>query len=375
MESMTSRERILAALSHKEPDRVPIDLGGTTASTIVVDAYENIKKHLGLKHENKLRAFRAQTVIPDDTVLDLLGVDTRPLLLNDFPNTNSDKAQKNSFVDPWGTTWEKSPDGHYINVNGPFQNSDPNIELLESYKWPNPDDPKIYLGLKERADHLRKNTDCAIILNLPLGFVHQCQFMRGFSEWLTDLIAFPEFAQRLIDITSSIWIRVAQNALDIVGAAIDIIEWGDDVAMQQGPLFNPDMYRKIIKPVHRKMMEALRSKSDARILYHSCGSVELFIEDFIEMGIDAINPVQVTAKNMNPSDLKRKYGERVAFWGGIDTQHILPSGTTSEVRAEVRRICRILGRNGGYILAAVHNIQRDVLPENILAMFDEAKLA
>lgn len=375
MESMTSRERVLAALNHEQPDRVPIDLGGTTASTIVVDAYENLKKYIGLKHENKLRAARAQTVVPDDSVLEYFGVDTRPLLLNDFSNSNAGKAGESSFVDAWGTTWEKSPDGHYINVNGPFQKGDPSIDSLEIHDWPNPDDPNLYYGLRERAEHLRKSTDCAIVLNLPLGFVHQCQFIRGFSEWLMDLVSFPEYAQRLIDIVSDIWIRIAKNALDIVGPKIDIIDWGDDVAMQQGPLFSPAMYRKMIKPVHKKMMEALKSVSEARVVYHSCGSVAVFIEDFIEIGVDALNPIQVSAKNMDPVELKRKFGDRIAFWGGIDTQQILPSGTTTEVREEVRRICQILGNHGGYILASVHNIQSDVPPENIIAMLEEAKNA
>jgi uroporphyrinogen decarboxylase len=151
---------------------------------------------------------------------------------------------------------------------------------------------------------------------------------------------------------------------------VDIIEWGDDVAMQQGPLFSPDTYRKMIKPTHLKMMAALKSKSDAHVVYHSCGSVAVFIEDLIEIGVDALNPVQVSAKNMNPSDLKENYGNRISFWGGIDTHHVLPAGTTTEVREEVRRICKILGRDGGYILAAVHNIQQDVPPENVATMLE-----
>jgi len=147
-------------------------------------------------------------------------------------------------------------------------------------------------------------------------------------------------------------------------------DWGDDVDIQQGPLFSPDMYRNKIKPTHQKMMAALKSNSEAFVVYHSCGSVTKLIEDFIEIGVDALNPVQVSAKDMVPADLKEKYGDRITLWGGIDTHHILPHGTRAEVREEVRIICRDLGSGGGYILAAVHNIQHDVPPENIAAMLE-----
>jgi len=236
-----------------------------------------------------------------------------------------------------------------------------------------PSNPDLFEGLKEKAEALHRNTDYAIVLNLPVGIVHTCQFMRGFAEWLMDLGTDTQFACRLMDLIADIWIRIAQNALDAVGANIDVVMWGDDLAMQEGPLMSPHMYRELIKPRHKRMNAALKAHNSAKIHFHSCGSVYSLVEDLIDTGIDALNPIQVNARNMDPAHLKDKFGTRLAFWGGIDTQKLLPFGKPEEVRQEVRTIIDCMGKGGGYILASVHNIQAEVPPENIVAMFDEAK--
>lgn len=373
MSSMTSRERVLTALNLEEPDRVPLDFGSNIASTIVVPAYDNLKKYLGLEHETRFMTKRARTVIPNDTVLQRFDIDTRPLMLREYKGGTSRSIDANTFIDSWGTTWKRAPDGHFINVDGPFQNRDPEMENLETFDWPDPDNPGLYEGLKEKAEALHKNTDYAIVLNLPVGIVHQCQFMRGFTEFLMDLLINTEFASRLMDIIADIWIRIAENALEAVGNNIDVIMWGDDLAMQQATFMSPEMYRELIKPRHKRMVAALKSRSSAKVHYHCCGSVYPLIEDLIDIGIDALNPIQVAARNMDPARLKDEFGERLAFWGAIDTQGVLPHGSPEEVRAEVRRIIDILGKGGGYILASVHNIQAEVKPENIAAMFEEGK--
>ena len=372
---MTSRERVLTSLNFGEPDRVPIDFGGTTATTIVVPAYEKLKEHLGLKHETRFRAARAQTVIPDVSVLDHFGIDTQAIVLGDFTGRRTREMGPDAFVDAWGTTWEKAPDGHFINVDGPFQKIEPSPDALESHVWPSPDDPGIFSGLSERAAFLRRSTDRALILNLPLGVIHLCQFLRGFSEFLLDLVSNPEFATRMMDIVSDIWIRIAENALDAVGQNIDVVEWGDDVAIQDSLMFSPNMYRTQIKPYHQKMMRAMKARTSARFLYHSCGAVAPLIDDFIEIGIDALNPVQVSAKGMDPQILKEKFGDRITFWGGIDTHHVLPNGSLQEVREEVNRMVRVLGRGGGYVVASVHNIQDDVPPKNVVEFLQTAAKA
>jgi uroporphyrinogen decarboxylase len=257
-----------------------------------------------------------------------------------------------------------------MNVDGPFYNKQPNLSDLESHDWPDPDNPGYCRGLKERAEAAHAS-GCAVVLNLPLGIIHQGQFVRGYGEWLTDLYRNPEYVSRMMEIMTDHWVRVVNNALDIVEDLVDIVFWGDDMGSQQATLFSPDIYRQLIKPRHARMFETLKVR-DVKITYHSCGAVAALLDDLVEMGVDAVNPVQVNAKDMDPERLKQKYGDRLAFWGGIDTQRILPFGTPDQVRAEVRRIVGTLGQGGGYVLNSVHNIQPDVPPENVVAMFDEA---
>ena len=145
------------------------------------------------------------------------------------------------------------------------------------------------------------------------------------------------------------------------------------MAMQEGMFINPSVYRELVKPMHKRMVEAIKSQSGAKVLLHTCGSVYSIMEDLIDIGVDAINPVQVSARDMDPAKLKREFGARMSFWGAIDTQRILPFGTPQEVRDEVRKMIDCLGAGGGYILASVHNIQAEVTAENIVAMFEEAK--
>jgi uroporphyrinogen decarboxylase len=373
MASMSHSERVLAAISREEPDRVPVDLGSTRATTMIIASYENLKKHLGLNHETKLMWKYQNSVVPDESILRRLDIDTRLLLLGDFKKKPAKIISADSFIDVWGTTWKKTPEGHFINAEGPFQSCEPDIKILEAFDWPDPDDPGIYEGLREKAESLRKSTDCAIVLDLPNGIMLQGWFVRGFAEWLTDLYMNKEFAARLMDIMTDIWTKIVARALEIVGRNIDIVAMADDLGMQEGTFVSPQVYREMLKPRHKRMVDAIKSRSDAKIFLHSCGSVYAIIQDLIEIGIDVLNPVQVAAKNMEPERLKKEFGDRLAFWGAIDTQHVLPFGTPDEVRAEVRRVIDCLGKGGGYIVASVHNLQREVPPENIIAMFDEAR--
>ncbi len=373
MKGMNHRERALAALNHQETDRVPIDFGTTLSTTIILPAYENLKRVLGLQHETQLMMKRGQTVIPDERVLDRFDVDFCGIRLGNFRGGNYREVDPTTVTDAWGITWKKAEGGHFINVSGPFQNAEPKLDILESHAWPDPDEPGLHEGLKEQAAHFRKTSDRAIILDLPVGILHHCEFLRGFGEFLMDLVVNPEFAGRMMDRVADIWTRMARNALKAVGDNVDIVSWGDDLASQQSPLFSPKVYRELVKPRHARMIDGIKSMGDVKVQYHTCGSVYPFIEDLIEIGVDALNPLQVSARDMDPAKLKRDFGDRLAFWGGMDTHRVLPFGTPDDVRKEVRRMVGLMGRGGGYILATVHNIQAEVPPENIVAMFDEAR--
>jgi uroporphyrinogen decarboxylase len=369
---MTHRERILAAANREEPDRIPRDLGSTLATTLTVKAHERLRAYLGLPTEPPPATFaaRSSTVIPDEAILRRFDVDARPLLLGS-PDGRPDRwVSPDAFVDEWGVTWTRPEGGHFIGTDGPFYRlEEPTLQDLDRVSWPDPDDPGRYRGLRERARALRENTDYAVVLTLGVGPVHQCQFVRGYGEWLEDLLLNPAFAEGLLDRVVEPWVRIADRALREAGAYVDVVMYGDDVGTQGGPLVRPELYRRVIKPRHRRMADTVK-RHGKPILYHSCGSVYALIPDLIDVGIDVLNPVQVTAADMDTRRLKREFGADLAFWGAINTQQVLPLGTPQDVRGEVKRRIEDLAAGGGYVLCAVHNIQPEVPPENVVAMYE-----
>jgi uroporphyrinogen decarboxylase len=367
---MTSRERVLAAIARKEPDRVPIDLGGTTTSTITLGAYRALRRYLGLPDEPspEFMSYRATTVFPADDVFARLPGDVR--LVNTGTPVPERPLPSGEIVDAWGVIWTKPGQGHYIPTRGPLQHLDePGPEHLGLVAWPDPADPGWVAGLRERACAQRAKGDYAIVVAFPTGPVHLSQFLRGYSGWLEDIVARPAFAGALMERIADLWIGVAERVLQAVGDLVDVAMFADDICTQRGPLVRPEQYRRLIKPLHKRMVDALK-RSGKPVLYHCCGSTVALLPDFIEVGADAVNPVQVAAAGMDTKFLKREFGRDIAFWGAIDTQHTLPLGTPADVRDEVRRRIEDLAPGGGYVMAAVHNVQDDVPPENVVAMFE-----
>ena len=207
---------------------------------------------------------------------------------------------------------------------------------------------------------------------IACSLFEQCWYLRGFEQFFLDLVVDKAFAhallRKVLDIREVMYGRFLEEA----GKYLDVIYVADDIAMQSGPMMSLEMFREMIKPYYKEYFTFLKEKTEAKLLYHCCGGVEPFLEDLIEAGIDIINPVQTTAAGMDPANLKEKYGDRIVFWGGIDTQRILPKGTPGEVQEETLKMLRIMGSGGGYVLAAVHNVQPDTPFENILAMLDTA---
>jgi uroporphyrinogen decarboxylase len=244
--------------------------------------------------------------------------------------------------------------------------------LVEKFAWPDPLDPGRFRTLRSQAQAHGARTDAAIILVLGVGPVHQIQFMRGYAGSLEDLIVAPDFVQAFMERYVDFWIRLTERALQEAGDLVDLVMFGDDLGTQRGPVMSPALYRRLIKPHHARMVQAVK-RFNKPVLLHSCGSVAAFIPDLMEAGFDALHPIQVSAKDMDTAALKREFGRDISFWGGVDTQRVLPLGTPQEVRAEVRRRIADLGPGGGYVLGAVHNIQAEVPAENILAMFEAAR--
>jgi uroporphyrinogen decarboxylase len=228
-----------------------------------------------------------------------------------------------------------------------------------------------YAGLKEGAERIRRETDCALLFELPYGVVREAQRMRGFSEFLADLLINPTLAESLMEKVLAVVTAVAERALDRVGP-VDVVLWIEDLGFQDRAYMRPELYQRLVKPYHRQLVETIKKKTDAKILVHSDGSIREILADLIDIGVDAINPVQVSAKGMDSQELKRSFGRDLSFWGAIDTQHVLPFGTPEQVRDEVRTCIRDLAPGGGYVLGACQTIMREVPAENVLAMFDAA---
>jgi len=373
---LTHRERVLRAIGRQESDRVPVDLGGTYATSISLGAYQNLMGHLELEGRGDVIRKWADVVQPDEKVLRYLDIDTRMIVPRYGDDWNEWWRVKllpdGSYLDEWGIIWAKPDTGNYFIKKSPLA-GDVDTRDLETYPWPNPYDPERYYGIREQARALKEETDCAVVVMFPRPIVSLSQFLRGYEDWFLDMATNRDFLQALMDKILDIDLKVGKRLFEAIGKYVDLVFVHDDLATQESLMFSPEQYREMVKPRHRKIFNFIKTHTNAKVIYHCDGAVYPIIEDFIEIGVDALNPVQVSAQGMDSRVLKREFGDRLCFWGGIDTHRVLSRGSPSDVREEVKKQIEILGKGGGYVLAAVHNIQDDVKPENIVAMFEAAK--
>ena len=367
---MNSRERLLASVRHKEPDRVPIDLGGTS-SGIQTKAYDNLKKILGFNGETK--TFIRDHVEIDESVLKILGIDTRYIRVKSPKSYKLIIEEDNSYVDLWGTRWKKPTSSFYYDmVDYPIK--EPTIDALNRYKWPDPDDLGRIEGLREKARELYETTEYALVVDMiGYGVFEQGWALRGFENFLMDLALNQKFAEALMQRVADYKISLWGHLLDAVGEYVQVVVEADDMGTQQGLMVSPETYRRLIKPAQKRVWQFIKSKTKAFLFLHSCGSVRKLIPDFIELGLDILNPVQVAAKGMDPKELKKEFGKDLTFWGGgCDTQNILPFGTPEDVEKEVKKRILELAPGVGFVFNQVHSIQPQVPPENIIRMFETA---
>lgn len=371
--AMGHRERVLKTLNHEEPDRIPFDLGGTSNSSIHIAKYQELKAHFGIEKVDVIANKYLQSVVVDEEILQALDIDFRHLAMGTPDAQVEFDVGNGDYKDEFGVT-RRMPEGslYYDVVDFPLAGNI-SISDIVNYPWPDPTDPGLTRGLRDRALALRENTDCAIALKVPAPFVHSTQFLRGFEDWFMDLAGDPKMATALFEANVEVTAEQARRLLVEVGDIVDIVAMGDDLGFQNGPMVSPDTYRRLLKPHHKKYFDTLKAGTDAHIHFHSCGSINLLLDDLIEIGVSAINPVQVAADNMDSASLVAEFGDRVTFWGAIDTQEVMPTGTPEDVRAEVKKRISDFAPGGGYVLSAVHNIQPDVPLENILAMYDAGR--
>jgi uroporphyrinogen decarboxylase len=370
---MNPRERVVETLQHREPDRPPVDLGGIV-SGIHNKAYSNLIQALNFDLKAMIDPRDVQQLAKlDEVVLERLGVDFRHVCLRSVPGPGGiepDASGRPYFVDEWGIKWGKNPN-YYDMIDHPLK--DAGIDDLDEFDWPDPRNPIRFKGLKEEVEHLYLRTDYAIQADAFFGGIYECAWwLRGFETFTVDMYRRPEFTLKFLDKISKLYMEFYSKYLDVVGPFVQVIDYNDDLGMQTGPIISPTMFRRYLKPRYLELFNLIRNKTRAKIFLHTCGSVYQLIPDLMDIGLDILNPIQPLATNMDIDTLKKDFGERLCFHGGIDIQRLLPNGSIEDVEAEVRRVARVGGKGGGLILAGAHNIQSDVPPQNVLAMFKAA---
>jgi len=384
---MNSRERVLLALDHREPDRVPFDLGSTQVTGISIRAYERLREHLGLdRREPQICDLIQQLAYPHQDVLDRLQVDTRglyPLNANTIPlpvggrqwrETHEQREDVWLYTDEWGLThsFPKKDGLYYSQVGYPLGGAEVSPEQVDALPLPSGDEPWRLEGLGDKAREFRKQGKAVVLRPVCAGLVEMGERVRGMENFLVDLLANPPSAERLMDRFLEIKMRYWRRALGELGDLLDVVMEADDYGTQESQLVSPEIFRSLVKPRLKRLIEHIRNLAPrVKILFHSCGAVRPIIPDFIEIGIDALNPVHVNAEGMEPAGLKRDFGRELCFWGGgIETQSVLPHGTAQEVKDSVRRNAEALAPGGGWVFNTIHNIQPDVPPENLMAMWE-----
>jgi uroporphyrinogen decarboxylase len=370
---MTSRERIAASLNHTEPDCLAIDFGGVHTS-LHQNAHRRLKEYFGLDgREAEIQDPIQQIVFPDEQLLqrfgsDVVGVYPRPAR----GSIQNFDPRKGEVIDEWGNTYTKPEDGFFYdfksNVMADFTEED-----LETFSWPDPSDTYRSAGMREEVLSLRRTTDKAVmVFSASWGLWENLWLQRGFEQAYIDIGMNLDFVEKFWDRMLEWNMKFWDNILGEIGDLVDVVQIGDDLGSQRGPLFNPKIYRELLKPRHTELVKSIKRKTDAKVYFHSCGDVSWAVADFIDSGIDILNPVQVNASSMDTKNLKREFGNDICFWGGGCDTTILLEGTPAQVEDEVKRRIDDMAPGGGFVFASIHNIQANTPPENIAAMYETA---
>lgn len=409
---MTSRERILSAINHREPDRVPIDMGATPSSGISAIAYSNLVKHLKMEQPVLIYDVVQQLAQPDMHVLDMFGVDVLDIgrTFNNQPNDWAPVTMANgapAFYPKWFKPY-RMPDGSYQTYDSdgktvlsrmpvgatffdqtyfPYVDGYPdNYDGLDAEMgrimwardahspWDHAGESDFWQQLRERTLKLRQNTDKALLVVCGCNLFEWGTFLRRMDNFLMDLMCDHYNVEKLLDQLLVRHLATLEKVCNAVGDIVDIIRFGDDLGMSQGPFMEPEIYRALFKPRHKILCDYVKSHSKMHTFIHSCGSISLLMPDLIEAGIEIFNPVQTNSYLMDPAFLKREYGKDCTFWGGgIETVGTLNIGSPQKIRDQVFERLEIFSKGGGFVFNTVHNILPDVPPKNIMAMFDAVK--
>lgn len=406
---MTARERVLASINHKEPDKIPVDLGSTPSSGISAIAYNKLLAHLEIRDEKtKVYDVVQQLAEPSETIIDRF--DISALDIGRTFNTNADNWYDISLADgssaqypvwfkpvlsdagAWdaynknGLKIARMPEGatFFDQTYFPYLDGYPSdySQLPQAMEtvlwsafvhspWDQGDRDDFWTQLRQRALHVRQNTDKALVIVAGCNLFEWGTFLRRMDNFLMDIYLEPKQVARLLDALLEIHLETLAKVCEAVGDVADILRFGDDLGMDSGPFMAPEIYRELFFPRHKKLCDYVHTHSNMHTFLHSCGSISAVLPHLVDAGFEIINPVQTNVQHMDPKFLKKEFGKDVTFWGGgADTRHVLNNGTVAEVQAHVQENIEILSKDGGFVFAAIHNIMPDVPPENIVAMFD-----
>ena len=408
---MTSRERVLRAISHEEPDRVPIDLGGMGSTNIMSIAYNRLKTHLGVSGgTTRMYDWGQQLCEPESWFLERFHIDVIAANRSLSPTTDPDLTRE--FEEKFGGVWRPwtLPDGSSCEVSESFQpesdgdggwqlrnergvwaimpkgtlyfGSGPanheldeisSVEELGDWR-PGLATAEGYRSTAERAKWLHDNTDYAVMCGFGGGALEPSQGLRGWGQFMEDLAADPELAHAIIGRLTESHVHNVKLFMEVVGPYIDIVQMGDDLGTQAGPQMSPRMYDEFIHPAHEAVYRAAKKAGpDTAIFHHSCGGIKPLMPSLVKEGVEILNPVQTNAATMDPQTLKDEFGDKLTFWGGgVEVAGALTDGTPEQVRQQVRERIRIFAPGGGFVFNQVHNVQANVPPENIVAMLEAA---
>ena len=365
---MNSRERFLAAVNHRQPDRAPFDIGATTLTSMSPGCQARLREFLGFAGEPA-----ATNAGVDERILEWAGTDFRGAAqVLDLPGKLARRVSDTCVVSGWGIQHELCG-GQWQITRPPLRGA--TIDDLRSFPWPEPRiDDRVLQGYVERVKALHEEGKYVVIGEHPVfGVLELGCWMCGYDDFLARLAGDTDFVRAFFDKVLEIQLAVIEQYYSAIGPYIDLTTSGDDFGMQTGPLLSPAAFRELVAPYFTERIRRTKELAGCLFWHHSCGSIFALLDDIIACGVDIINPVQTSARDMQPEKLKRAFGDRLVFWGAVDVQEFLPSATTGEVRDGVRELLAVLGRNGGYVMAPAHNMQDDVPPENIAAWVEAFK--
>ncbi|MHB1335517.1 MAG: uroporphyrinogen decarboxylase family protein [Candidatus Humimicrobiaceae bacterium] len=373
----TPREIVIDSLNHKETYRVPVDLGGQSNSTLTLKALNNLNQYLNSTKEESsftLMAKHFQSVGVPENILLRYKIDFRSVNPGKPKNKKEVSSPDGSYLDDWGIKYSPSGRGLYFDISEyPLINYEEGS--IDNFDWLDPDDEGWTAGLKDKVENYYFNTDFAIIGNMTSAQIFErCWNLRGFEPFLMDLYVNKSFAHKLLDKVTNIQIQRVKNFLKICGKYLSIFKISDDLCGQTAPFISPQSYTEMIMPYHKKYIEEIKKFTDAKVALHCCGNIRPLLPKLIEVGFDVVHPFQFSCPEMNPSVLKKEFGKDLVFWGGVDVQKFLPNATPKEVASEVKRIIDIMHIGGGYIFSPSHNIQADIPPKNLEAMYNTAAI-